>query len=142
MPKLSRRAQLSTYRDLVGHCFRGYDHVARVRRTWVCTGYYESRGLDLATVDSLGPARVTCISERAVSRTFHEVREGQEEDVNAELAIKRAAEAAGVIIDDGTLTDSPFISDGTCRIYHPNTKDILGEGPTVPEAWEDYIFKR
>lgn len=59
---------MSSWSDLVGKRFRAWDG-----RTYTCFAYDPRAGLWMRAVDD-GPDRETCVSERAIDRTFHQIR--------------------------------------------------------------------
>ena len=46
-------------------------------------------------------------------------------------------ERAGLAVDDGGTIGSPFIPDGTVRIYDPETCRVLGDGESLAEAFSN-----
>lgn len=63
-------------KSVVGQRYRGMDCYTQgwPTRIWLCTGYDPACGFWMQTNDDMGPPRETCISERAVDRTWHRVR--------------------------------------------------------------------
>ena len=53
--------------ELIGQHFKAYDG-----RTYECLRWDPNAGLWMRTLDE--PVRETCISERAIGRTFHRMR--------------------------------------------------------------------
>lgn len=54
--------------QVVGTRYKAWD-----KRTYLCTGYDPRSGFWMRTVDD-GKPRITNVSERAINRTYHEVR--------------------------------------------------------------------
>jgi hypothetical protein len=54
-----------------------------------------------------------------------------------EKTLETLLERAGLAVDDGGTIGSPFIPDGTVRVYDPDTLRVLGRGDTLTEAFAD-----
>lgn len=57
------------WEECTGKTYKAWDG-----RVYECVGYDPKQGLWMSTLPDGKAQRITCISERAIGRTFHEVR--------------------------------------------------------------------